>query len=305
MSSVDLSLLIALLHGYYDGPFLLAWDFDPLVTTGLLVAVSVYWWAWRRVQASGERLPPSWYAWSFAGGIGFLAFSLLGPLETYNENLFTLHMAQHLIIMQIATPMILLGRPVHLLLRAMAPRTTKQTVSFLFGKSGPRYLVLAVTAPIIAFVLFNGNLGLWHLPMFYDAALRGEWVHHFQHILFAGFAMIYWWTIIDPVPRHHRILEVWAMGSVFLSMMISSIIGAIITLSNSVLYSFYLEAANPWGWSPLVDQQVGGLIMWVGSFFLYLIVLFALLAKLLQRDELNAELEVQRARAREQAATTS
>jgi cytochrome c oxidase assembly factor CtaG len=163
----------------------------------------------------------------------------------------------------------------------------------------------AVTAPIIAFVLFNGNLGLWHLPMFYDAALRGEWVHHFQHILFAGFAMIYWWTIIDPVPRHHRLLEVWAMGSVFLSMMISSIIGAIITLSNSVLYSFYLEAANPWGWSPLVDQQVGGLIMWVGSFFLYLIVVFALLAKLLQRDELNAELEVQRARAREQAATTS
>jgi putative membrane protein len=286
------SLDFVLLHGYFDGPFLLAWSFDPWITTGLLLAVAVYWWAWRAVRATGERVPPSWYAWSYAGGMAALAFSLLGPLETYNENLFSLHMAQHLIIMQIAAPLLLLGRPVQLILRAMPPRKTKTTIGFLFGRNTTRYAILGVTAPITAFILFNGNMGFWHFPTFYDAAVRDGWVHHLQHALFAGFAMLYWWTIIDPVPRHHRLPELWAMGSVFLSMMIGSVIGAIITLSESVLYPFYLEAANPWGWSPLVDQQVGGLIMWVGSGMLYFAVLFVLVIQLLQRDEERANREV-------------
>jgi putative membrane protein len=294
MTGVSFSLLFTLLHGYYDGPFMLAWNFDPLVTTSLLAASVVYWWAWRKVRTSNGPQPPSWYAWSYAGGILFLAFSLLGPLETYNEQLFTLHMSQHLVIMQIATPLLLLGRPVQLILRALPPRKTKRTVGFLFGKSNVRYAVMAITGPVVAFLLFSINLGLWHLPSFYEAALNNEWVHHLQHLLFAGFSMIYWWVIIDPVPRHHRLPEGWAIGSIFLSMMIGSGIGAILTLSGSVLYPFYLETANPWGWSPLVDQQIGGLIMWVGSFLLYAGFAIWLAAQFLKRDEENADLAVAR-----------
>jgi putative membrane protein len=292
MVGVSLTLLFALLHGYYDGPFFLAWSFDPLVTTGLLAASTAYLWAWRRVRSSAGPQPPAWHAWSFAAGIAFLAFSLLGPLETYNEQLFTLHMSQHLVIMQLATPLLLLGRPVHLILKALPPRKTRATVGFLFGKSPVRYAVIAMTGPVIGFLLFSVNLGLWHLPSLYEAALRNEWIHHAQHLLFAGFSMVYWWVIIDPMPRHHRLSEAWAIGSVFLSMMIGSVIGAILTLSETVLYPFYVETANPWGWSPLVDQQVGGLIMWVGSFVLYFVVVVVLVAQFLKRDEENADLAV-------------
>jgi putative membrane protein len=299
MTGVSFSLLLTLLHGYYDGPFVLAWNFDPLVTTSLLAASVVYWWAWRKVGTSNGPQPPSWYAWSYAGGIAFLAFSLLGPLETYNEQLFTLHMSQHLVIMQIATPLLLLGRPAQLILRALPPRKTKRTVGFLFGKNNVRYAVIAITGPVMAFLLFSINLGLWHLPSFYEAALNNEWVHHLQHLLFAGFSMIYWWVIIDPVPRHHRLPEGWAIGSIFLSMMIGSGIGAILTLSGTVLYPFYLETANPWGWSPLVDQQVGGLIMWVGSFLLYAGFSIWLAAQYLKRDEENADLAVDRSTSRQ------
>jgi putative membrane protein len=204
-------------------------------------------------------------------------------------------MTQHLVIMQIATPLLLLGRPVHLILRALNPRHTRRTVGFLFGTSSVRYAVFAITGPIVGFLLFTSNLGIWHLPAFYEAALRDEWVHHLQHLLFAGFSMIYWWVILDPVPRHHRLPAGWALGSIFLSMMIGSIIGAILTLAGTVLYPFYEETANPWGWSPLVDQQVGGLIMWVGSFVLYFVVVVWLVQQFVQRDEENADLAVSRA----------
>lgn len=305
MPGVQLTFLFTLLHGYFDGPFLLAWEFDPLVTTSLIAASAAYLWAWRKVRASNGIQPPSWYAWAYTAGILWLAFSLLGPLESFNESLFSLHMTQHLVIMQVATPLLLLGRPAQLFLRALPPRKTKRTVGFLFGKSNIRYAVIAITGPIVTFLLFSVNMGLWHLPNFYDAALNNEWIHHLQHILFAGFSLIYWWVIIDPVPRHHRLPEGWAIGSIFLSMMIGSGIGAILTLSGSVLYPFYSEATNPWGWSPLVDQQIGGLIMWVGSFLLYAGVAIWLAAQYLNRDEKNADLAVSgQAPSQEQAVTS-
>jgi putative membrane protein len=303
MPGVSLSMLLTLLHGFYDGPFLLAWEFDPFVTTGLIAASAVYWWAWRKVRASNGPQPPTWYAWVYAAGIFTLAFSLLGPLETYNASLFSLHMTQHLVIMQISTPLLLLGRPAHLILRALPPQKTKRTIGFAFGKSKVRYAIIAITGPIIAFLLFSVNLGLWHLPIFYDAAVQNDWIHHLQHLLFAGFALIYWWIIIDPIPRHHRLPEGWAIGSIFLSMMIGSGIGAILTLSSTVLYPTYALATNPWGLSPLVDQQIGGLIMWVGSFLLYMGVAIFLAAKFLKRDEEQATQAV--SAAPEQTATSS
>jgi putative membrane protein len=305
MTGVSLTLLLTLLHGYYDGPFFLAWTFDPFVTTGLLAGSTVYWWAWRRVRDSGGVQPPTWWAWAYAGGIASLAFSLLGPLESFNEQLFSLHMTQHLVIMQISAPLLLLGRPAQLVLRALPPQKTKRTVGFIFGKSNVRYAVIAISGPVVMFLLFNINLGLWHLPNLYEAALYNSWVHHLQHILFAGFALLYWWVIIDPIPRHHKLPEGWAVGSIFLSMMIGSGIGAILTLSGSVLYPFYTETANPWGWSPLLDQQVGGLIMWVGSFLLYAGVGIWLAAKFLQRDDENADMAVNSSHASDRQAQAS
>jgi putative membrane protein len=281
--------MLPLLHGYFDGPFLLAWQFDPVITVGLLAAGVIYWQAWRRVQASGHRQPPGWYALAFYSGLAAVAFSLLGPFETYNENLFILHMSQHLVLMQVAAPLLLLGRPVQLVLRALPPARTKQVVGAVFGRDWVRLAILGLTAPVTAFLLFNINLGFWHLPAYYEAALYNPWIHHFEHMVFFGFALLYWWTIIDPVPRHHRMRTLLAMGSVFLSMMVGSIIGAIITLSDSVIYPFYLDALNPWGISQLADQQIGGLIMWVGSGMLYFGVLFALVVRALHEDEARTE----------------
>lgn len=285
MSIVTLDLFQMLLHGNHEGTFLLAWHFEPFVTLVLLGVTCTYYWAWLRVRETSEREVPSWFPWSFGAGIATLAFSLLGPLEAYNEQLFSLHMAQHLVLLQIAAPLILLGRPVQLVLRALPPRTTKRTVRFVFGRGMMRYLVLALTAPVTAFLLFNINIGFWHVPQFYDASVRDNLVHNLQHVMFAGTAMLYWWTIIDPVPRHHKLPEFWSLASVFLSMMIGSIIGAILTLSSTVLYPVYLEALNPWGWSPLLDQQVGGLIMWVGSMVLYFVVMGVLAIQIMNRDE--------------------
>lgn len=286
MGIVSLDLFQMILHGgNHDGPFLLAWHFDPFISLVLLGATCTYYWAWLKVQQFTDQPMPASHAWYFGVGMATLAFSLLGPLESYNEQLFNLHMAQHIVLLQIAVPLMLLGRPVQLVLRAMPRQATKRTVRFLFGNRKMRYAVLGITAPVTGFLLFNITIGFWHVPQFYDASVRNDLVHNLQHVTFTLAAGIYWWTILDPIPRHHKLGELWSLASVFLSMMIGSIIGAILTLAQTVLYPVYQEAANPWGWDPLLDQQVGGLIMWVGSFILYFVVMGVLAIKLMHRED--------------------
>lgn len=304
MSIVKLDLFQMLLHGNHGGPFPLAWHFEPFMTLVLLGVTGAYYWAWFRVRGTSGPDLPAWWALSYGVGVATLAVALLGPLESYNEQLFSLHMAQHLVLLQIAVPLLLLGRPVQVVLRAIPRPATRRTVRFLFGNGTMRYAVLGITAPVTAFLLFNINIGFWHVPQFYDASVRNELVHNLQHVTFALTAVLYWWTIIDPVPRHHKLPELWSLATVFLSMMIGSIIGAILTLAPSVLYPVYEEAANPWGWEPLLDQQVGGLIMWVGSFILYFVVLGTLAVQLLNRDEEQTRNKAARS-GREQPAPSS
>ena len=159
----------------------------------------------------------------------------------------------------------------------------------MYRPSRIRYAIIAITGPIIGFLMFSINMGLWHFPQFYEAALNNDLIHHLQHLMFAAFASVYWWIIIDPIPRHHRLPELWAIGSIFLSMMIGSVIGAILTLSNTILYPFYEHVTNPWGWSPLLDQQIGGLFMWAGGFVLYFIPAIILVVQFVKKDEETAD----------------
>lgn len=270
-------MLLPILHGSVDGPFLAAWDFSPPIVIGLLIAAIGYELASRKLKVANRPAPPSWQVLSYFGGLLIVAVALMGPLDTFNDELFFLHMLQHLALMQLAAPLILLGRPVQLGLKAISVKRSGPVLKTVLRRRPVRAVLSVITMPLVAVIAYNANLVAWHVPGFYDAALRSDLIHEVEHLMFFGFALLFWWPIIDPVPRHHKMPKHWAIAAIFLTMVVGIGIGAILTLSPSVIYPFYLDTVKPWGLTPFVDQQIGGLIMWVGGGFLYLLILIGLL----------------------------
>lgn len=253
------------------------WDIHPslLLAIGLLVAAYVV-----GVMAIGRRLrraPTPWQITSFAAGIAVLLLALQSPLHHLADDyLFSAHMAQHELITLAAPPLLLLGTP-DWLVRGLARRL-------------PFQAAFHTTAyPIVAFALFNLLFSFAHVPALYDALFGSEVLHRATHILFVLAAVITWLPILTPVPDViPRISQPAQMLYCFLQTIPGSLAGSLLTLADWVLYRHYGTRPLELGISPVTDQQVGGLLMWVvgGTFFLVVLtVIFFLWA---DREEAKA-----------------
>ncbi len=282
-------MLLPLLHaGPIDRPFLLSWAIDPPIFIGLLVVGVAYWLGWRRIQLLGRRkLPVSWAIY-FYGGLLAIAIALLGPFDVYNEDSLFLHMCQHLLLLQIAGPLIWLGRPVQLALQAISPRRSGPVLKSVLRRSWVRAILGFISHPLVAFVVFNVTLIFWHVPAVYDAALSHQVIHDMEHLAFLTAALIFWWPIIEPVPRHHKLRLGFALASIFLTGLVSEALGAILSLDGSLLYPFYTHATPLWGMTPLADQSYAGLLMWVGGGMLYLTIIFGIMIRSFGGDDYQA-----------------
>ena len=120
-----------------------------------------------------------------------------------------------------------------------------------------------LTRPLPAAVIFSTPITLWHFPGFYEAALRHHPLHIVQHLVFIATAVLMWWPVLSPVPELPRASYLTQLLYLFLLGLPMSLVGALITLSEEVLYPFYTRAPRVWELTPLADQQLGGLLMWV------------------------------------------
>ncbi|MCX2726983.1 cytochrome c oxidase assembly protein [Thermomicrobium sp. 4228-Ro] len=277
-------MFLPVLHVCPTCPSVLGITLYPPALLLVFVPVLAYTLALWRLRQLGRMVPSSWPALFYAGMLSALV-ALAGPLDTWNDELLTMHMAQHLVLIQITAPLILLGRPVQVMLRALPPQRAGVLTRLLLRPVWMRRLLTVLTAPLVATALANLALVVWHFPALYEQAVLRQPVHDLQHLSFFGTALLFWWPIIDPVPRHHRVSGLWASLMVFITAVVSTIIGAILTLADEVLYEPYRSVAMPWGFTPLVDQQLAGLLMWIGGGTLYLIIILALLARWLLREE--------------------
>lgn len=282
-------MLLPLLHfSATSRPFLLSWAIDPPVFIGLVVTALGYWLARRRVQLLGRREVPVSHAVYFYSGLLAIAIALLGPFDVYNENSLLMHMAQHLLLLQAAGPLIWLGRPVQLALQAISPRRSGPVLKAVLRRSWVRAILTFVSHPLVAFVIFNVTLIFWHIPAMYDAALSHQTIHDLEHLAFLSAALIFWWPIVEPVPRHHKLRLGFALASIFLTGLVSEALGAILSFDNTLLYPFYTHAQSLWGMTPLDDQEYAGLLMWVGGGMLYLTIIFGILIRSLGGDDYQA-----------------
>ncbi len=266
------------MHEEPPSDFALAWNWDPTLITAILVSAVLYLVGWRSL---GRRDPDrsvlaGWRPVCFLGGLAVIWLALLSPLAAYDDVLFFMHMIEHLLLVMVAAPLLLLGAPMLPFLWAL-PRGIRIGLGRLFAPGPLQELFSALTNPLVAVTLYCGVLAVWHIPTFYDEAQGHTIVHDLEHVIFLGTALLFWWPVIHPAGGRRRLS--YAAGIVYFlpPMMVGSLIGALLTFAGHPLYATYEEAPRVWGISVLQDQQLAGLIMWVPGGLAFAVPVFIFL----------------------------
>ena len=222
---------------------------------GLGALGALYLWAGRAARPSPlQRV-------SFFTALLVIFVSLNGPIHDLSDYyLFSAHMVQHLLLTLIMPPLLLLGIPRGMLEPALRVPAL-------------RVVARALTRPGIAFALFNVTVAAWHVPALYNAAVASHEIHIAQHLMFMTTAVVMWWPLLSPVPALPRLPYPGQMLYCFLMAVPMTIVAVYIAMADALLYPFYASAPRLWGISPMLDQHIGGLIMWIpGGLFFYAVM---------------------------------
>ncbi len=260
-----------------------AWTFDWGVIVALasiggayLVGVDRLW-----DRAGRGRGIRRWEAMCFAAGTLTLAVALISPLDALSEVLFSAHMTQHLLLIFVAPPLLVLGRPGAALAWAIPVQWVRA-----FRRSAChnfiRHLSRALSPPLAVWFMFALGFWIWHAPPLFEAAEHHAPVHAIEHLTFIAIGMQFWWLVIRRSGRRN-FPDAAAIFFVFTTMLQQTLLGALLTFSNVGWYSAYGDTASG-HLSQIADQQLAGLIMWMPSNALYLLVTGALLVRWLQRE---------------------
>jgi putative membrane protein len=274
---------------------LLAWRFDPLALGLIAVAGALYLWAVRRVNAGhpGNR-HPAWRTWLFMGGLAAIGVALVSPIEAYEGLLFSVHMAQHMLLELVAAPLLLAGAPITLTLRVASPGVRRRLLGVLHSR-----VIKVLSFPVIAWFVFAAVNWGWHFSTLYDQALENVALHYVQHVTFLAAALLFWWPVIGADPSPWRLPHPVRLLYLFLAMPQNSFLGVALMSTRTVLYPHYLTNGRTWGPSPIEDQQLGGIIMWVVGDVAFLAGMAVVVAMWARHEErrtarLDARLEAER-----------
>jgi putative membrane protein len=253
-------------------PYEWSWALHPSVLLGTGLLGALYFYGIGPLRRRRNLGPPAarWQIASFVAGLIVLLVSLNGPMHDLSDYyLFSVHMVQHLLLTLLFPPLTILGIPGWLLRPVLRHPPILRIARLL-------------THPVVAAVIFTATIVVWHLAPYYDLMMRDHDVHIVTHLMFMLTATIMWWPVMSPAPELPRLPYGLGMLYLFLVGIPMQLVAALITLSGQVLYPWYAVAPRTWGLSPLDDQQLGGLLMWIpGGLWMFLAigVLFFLWAR--------------------------
>jgi putative membrane protein len=267
-------------------PSLWHWSLEPWVL--VLLALSAGGYAlgvlrlWR--NAGVGRGIGGTQTFAFAGGWLALVLALVSPLDGLGEHLFSAHMVQHEVLMLVAAPLLVLGRPLAAWTWALSP-SHRQLVGRWTRVRWWAATWALLTDPLAAWALHALALWLWHVPSWFEAALHNEGLHALQHASFLGTALLFWWSALGVDARSRS--SGLAMLYLFTTMLHTGALGALLTLAPTPWYPSYATATGALGLDPVEDQQLGGLVMWVPGSLAYLVAGLAVMARLLARPAIS------------------
>jgi len=233
-------------------------------------------------------------SWSFAAGLAVVAVALSPPLDAAAGRRLSAHMAQHLLLMLAAAPLLVAARPGAWLLEAL-PVSTRARVGRVLHQPGWRTARRVVTNPVVVLTIAVGGFWAWHLPRLYQAALSNAAVHILEHGTFLAGSFLFWSIVLDPGPRRRLGLEA-TCGFVFAAMLTNIWLAAGLAFATTPLYAAYAGGGVA---AALSDQQLAGVVMWLPADVVYFVTLLALFRRILA----DLETRMQRRAGREATAT--
>jgi cytochrome c oxidase assembly factor CtaG len=254
------------------------WTFDPgpiLLLGTVTVAYVVRWRAARR--EAGTRAAPPWRLFTFLSGIACAAAALISPIDALAEKLFVMHMVQHVLLLDAAAVLCILG------LTKVILRPITRRVQRLEQAAGP------LGHPVFAIVFYVGAMWLWHVPALYDAALSHPALHALEHLTFASAGALYWWHLLSPIRSRHRLGGMGPVVYMLSTKLLVGLLGIGLTFAPDALYDHYAHGPRQWGLSANEDEQLAGALMAIEQSVVMGVALAWLFVRMLDESQRNDE----------------
>jgi len=241
-----------------------AWNSDPLPALGVFLAAYLYFTGLSRWNNPSHPVN-NWQRVSFVLGLLAIFVALQSPVDALSDHLFSVHQAQHALLRMVGPLLVLLGAPMTPMLRGLPPGMLRSVVRLVVGSPKVRRGYQWLTNPVVTTTLYLGALYLFQVPGPHNLALRNDAFHQVMHLVMFSTGMLFWWVVIDPKPHRSRLhygLRILYLG---LGVIPNTLLGAAITFNTNQLYAGYAEVERITSISLLLDQQLGGLVLWVAG----------------------------------------
>jgi cytochrome c oxidase assembly factor CtaG/ferredoxin len=258
-----------------------SWAFPFWPTLGLLATAFVYLRGWSRIRRTRPLLFPPWRAWCFVGGLFSLWIAIASPLDTLDGLLLVAHMTQHLILMSVAPPLLLLGAPAVPLLRGLPRSVLRDGLGPFFRTPALHHVARVLTHPIFAWFAMNIAYLAWHVPQGYELALASPGWHQLEHACFLFTSLLFWFPVIQPWPSVSSVNRWVILPYLVGADLVNTALSAVLTFAGRVIYPSYANGPRLFGLSALNDQAAAGALMWVIGSVFYLVPLGAISLHLL------------------------
>lgn len=245
-----------------------SWEPSYWLTTMVLLTAIVYFRGWLAIRKTRPTQFPPWRLGIFLSGLTVLWLAIGSPMDAFADAMLSAHMIEHLLLMSVVPPMVLLGSPTVPLLRGLPRPAVRFLIGPLLRIRQLRLFTHWLSRLRVAWLLMNVTFLAWHVPGAYDFALEHEGWHVVEHTCFLFTSLIFWWPIIRPWPTGGRIYT-WGLILYLLSAdVVNTALSAFLAFCTRPMYPYYLTEPNPFHISPLADQVFGAVVMWVlGSLF--------------------------------------
>ena len=248
-----------------------SWSAPLGVELALCLTVLIYVRGWFRLRAGFPNLISAWRLGAFWAGIASVWIAVGSPVGAFDDVSLSVHMVQHLLLMAIAPPLILLGTPALPLLQGLPQPIARSVVGPFLRWRLVKSLGRVVTNPAICWLAAELALIVWHVPAVFALALRFDWLHKLEHASFIGTGLLFWWPVVQPWPSTPR----WPRWSIPLYLFCATLpcdaLSGFLVFCDRVVYTSYLSAPRLFNISPLQDQECAAALMWVCVTIIFLL----------------------------------
>jgi putative membrane protein len=258
----------------------IAWSFEPSVLLGVVAMAVLYMRAWLRAREPGEPHRPGYGRLVlFASGLITVMIALISPVDVLGKQLLFMHMIQHILLLDIAPILLILGLTKTLL------RPATRRLNAIERRAGP------LAHPAFAVFLYVGSMWFWHIPTMYDTALRYPNVHALEHVCFAFAGGLYWWHLLSPIRSRMRLGGLGPIVYMVSTKLLVGFLGVALAFAPHSIYPYYQHHSHFWGLSPDEDQSIAGLVMALEQSIVMGIALVVLFVQMLNESEREAQRE--------------